>query len=157
MYKYILSALVAFAFILSSCADSSSPTSSVPNRPSVSDNAMQHETYEETFRLWNSCCEEWVYFTGTVHTSWKDGKYHWNYSNLTGTTDDGDIYRGGATMNTTRNFDYNGAGEYTSIENVVLSSSSGCKMTIKIRFHFTIDANGVPHADIDVEEVECFE
>lgn len=154
MYKHILCALVALAFVLSSCADSSSPTSSAPTRPNASDKAATTYKYDAAGWIYNPCCNEYIYVTVTVHLVYKNGVYHYNYSNLSGTDASGNTYHGGAGYSSTWNYDP-GANTATSTYHVVMNSPTGCSFKIKYTFHYTVNANGDLVVNNYTYEIEC--
>lgn len=154
MKKYILSALVAFAFVFASCADSSDPSSSPSPRSSASDKAMQQmEPFEWSASFYNECCDEWIEASATIHVAIKDGVAHFNPTGIVGTGSSGNTYHGGGAEQHT--FHFNGAGNYTDHFSLVLTSAGGCHFTIRLHVHFTVDANGNVHVDNITYEVDC--
>lgn len=148
MKKYIIYALVAFAFTLSSCADSKNSTSPNPmapessNLPTVSANAAQTGKYDINWVFWNPCCNEYITFTGTAHYTYKNGKYHFNVSNFKGVGSSGNTYNGQYNYNYSYNFN-EGADVYTyQFKEKFTSSTTGCSFTLTYKLHYVWDKDG---------------
>jgi hypothetical protein len=154
MKKYILSALVAFAFVLSSCADSSSPNSSVPVRPSVSDKAATTGSYDWGSYFYNECCDEWIEVSATIRSATKDGVAHFNPTGIVGESSNGTTYHGGGAQNENYN-EGDGAGHYISSFSIVMTSANGCHFTVRISVHYHWDANGNVVVDNVTEVFDC--
>ena len=162
MKKYIIYALVAFAFTLSSCADSSKSPSSNPmapessNLPTVSANAATTYKYDlNSGLIWNPCCNEYITITGTVHYTYKDGVYHFHISNFKGVDANGNTYNGHYTYNYTYDYDGQGADGYTYIYKIGMKSKTGCSFSITYKVHYKWNANGELVVDNYEYEIDC--
>lgn len=149
MYKYLLSALVAVAFIVASCADSNPPSGAPDNRPMVSDHKMTPLKTEFDRTLYNSCCEEYIEISGTLHLAYSEDGSHFrgNVSNLVGVGSNGNTYHGGVTESVF----YEDYGYDMHVVSWVMTSVGGeCKFKLKIVFHVVDD-----EIVVDKYEIEC--
>lgn len=153
MYKYLLSALAAFALLLTSCSSSVDSGGSPPLRPSVSDNAMVvwSEDFHQT--MYVSCSEEAVDVTGTIRFAQKDGVLHANLSNIVGEGSLGNTYHGGAVQN--ENYKEEGAGHTVYSVTVTMTAPGGIHFRYVYRVHYHWDANGNVVVDYTTSEADC--
>lgn len=162
MKKYIIYALVAFAFTLSSCADSNQSTSPNPTAPesvqlpTVSPNASTTDKYDINWTFWNPCCNEYITVTGTAHYSYKNGKYHFHVSGFKGTGQtSGDSYNGQYNYQYNYNVN-NGADIYTyKFTERFTSSTTGCSFTLTYKIHYVWDKDGNLVVDNYEYETTC--
>jgi hypothetical protein len=151
MHKYMLATLVAFALVLSSCADSNQPTSP-QQTPSVAAQKTTSTWSEWSTTIYNPCCDEDITLTAKYHyVSNGTSRASVNLANLEGVGESGSIYHGSARASQTVNED--GTSRY--MEHWSLATSSGCGFTIMIKYHYDLDANGDPVFVLDTYEINC--
>ncbi len=103
--------------------------------------------------VYNSCCNEWVHISTTVHLVWNaaDG-FHGNFHNTIGWGASGDVYHGGSAQNITI---VDNPVEGNLSESLVMTSASGCKFRMKLTLHITLNANGDFTAEHFFVTMEC--
>jgi len=153
MSKYMLSAFVAFALVLSSCSNTTQPAS--PDQPRAANTQKATSVWYEIENggIWNPCCNEILNITGKYHVVSKgDGSgYKLNTAKMTGTDAAGNTYHG--TLN--YSYSFNDDGTYRFQQHTVFTSPTGCSFMYKQSSHLEIDENGNYVYVVDNEEIVC--
>ena len=122
-------------------------------------NGALTDKYEVETWIDNPCCDGGrIDVTGTVHTMYnpKTGQSHINYSGLSGTDANGNVYHAAAVGNSS--FTYNEEdGSYSASANSIIrfSSSSGCSFTIHYLYTYGWNPVDGYWQDVKLEDIRC--
>ncbi len=152
----MIATLVAFALVLSSCADSNSPTASqtTASQQHRSGNEQKATSSWQDFyaSIYNPCCDDYLELTAKYHLVTKgDGsRAKVNLAKLVGTGSTGNTYHG--TAGASQTFNEDGAWKYR--EHWTLSSADGCHFQYTIEYHYELDEFGNYIFIIDKQEIK---
>jgi hypothetical protein len=152
MSKYMLSAVLAFALVLSSCSNTNQPTGPDQQRPVSSNKATSQWFDLQGAWIWNPCCNEYIFLSGKYHVVFKeDGSQKLNTANVSAVDAAGNTYHGMLNYSYTTNED----GTYQYREHYNFTSPTGCSFSYKIAYHYEIDENGNWQFILDQQEITC--
>ena len=148
----MLATLVAFALVLSSCENASSPTASQQHR-SGNEQKATSSWQDFSTSIYNPCCDDIITITAKYHSVGKgDGsKYKVNLAQLVGTGSTGNTYHGTANASQTTYED----GTWKYREHWTLSSADGCTFQMTFEYHVELDEFGNYVFVLDTQEITC--
>jgi hypothetical protein len=140
--------LVALGFV--SCSDSNAPT-----EPSTAVNKTEQINQDFSGSIYNTCCDEVVTITGTLHGVLKDGKIHVNGQGLVATDEDGNTYHGNITETVSVTETNDGGYCVDEIVNYNFSGPGDCDFSAKVRIRGCVDADGNVTMTQEVYDLTC--
>jgi hypothetical protein len=139
MHKYMLATLVAFALVLSSCADSNQPTG--PQQQVSGVEQKSTSTWQDfNSYIYNECCDDYITITAKYHlvTNGDYTRLKVNLAQLVGTGQNGTTYHGTAGAHQMVYED----GGYKVTEHWTLASADGCTFQLTYKYEVGLDENG---------------